>query len=147
MSAHGFQGGWKIDREKQLLCVVVINGVTLYARGQVIRDLEDVGAACKAYRQLGLRATVAPMLGDLARTNYVSLVLNAADRNATAKAEGKTVGGLEADGSLREGWPEENVSQQLTPNLPPIAAPHPFQPRFVCSLQRLHAYLSCGRMP
>lgn len=70
-----------------------------------VRNLEDVEAAVKAYKEIGLRAFIAPMFGDMPRSNYVPLDPNAKKKNEKAKKEGKVLGGLGPNGTLREEFP------------------------------------------
>eukprot|EP00850_Spirogloea_muscicola_P020825 SM000228S07365 [mRNA] locus=s228:22302:28027:+ [translate_table: standard] len=75
------------------------------------RDIDDVEAAVKAYKQIGIRAYIAPMLGDLERLNYFPLVANAKERNAKADEAGACCGGLGEGGALRESFPPRDPAQ------------------------------------
>ena len=87
---------WQSIGVSALHCGVesLLSGCTAILDHLAVRNLEDLEAAVKAYRALGIRAFVAPMLGDdvIPASNYIPLVHDAAQRNAACpncKAMGK----------------------------------------------------------
>jgi len=62
----------------------LLSGCTAVMDHLFIRNMEDLAAAVDAYKAVGVRAFIAPMLNDDAEmyTNYVPLVPDAADRNS-----------------------------------------------------------------
>eukprot|EP01065_Artemidia_motanka_P027264 TRINITY_DN32489_c0_g1_i1.p1 TRINITY_DN32489_c0_g1~~TRINITY_DN32489_c0_g1_i1.p1 ORF type:complete len:592 (+),score=195.23 TRINITY_DN32489_c0_g1_i1:57-1778(+) len=80
----------------------LLSGCTAVLDHVHVRHVEDVAEVCAAYRALGIRAFVAPMLDDDTEmyTNYIPLVHDAADRNKAAGACG--CGGMADGGKMRE---------------------------------------------
>ena len=86
-----------------LLCGVesMLSGCTAILDHVFVRHIEDIGAVVSAYRALGIRAFVAPMLNDdrLPYSNFVPKTPDAAARNATA--DGVDQGAWGEGGSFR----------------------------------------------
>lgn len=84
-----------------LLCGAesMLSGCTAIMDHIAIRHLDDLDAIVRAYKALGMRAFVAPMLGDDAVLweNFIPLVPDGAARNAKCKC----CGGLGKNGSFR----------------------------------------------
>ena len=82
----------------------LLSGCTAIMDHLFIRSLDDLGAAVDAYRRLGIRAFIAPMLGDdaIMYDNYTPRAPDAVGRNRKAKAAAKCCGGMGADGCFRE---------------------------------------------
>ena len=80
----------------------LLSGCTAIMDHLYIRDLDDLAAAVAAYRALGIRAFIAPMLGDDAvlNMNYTPLATDAAARNAACPA-GCSCGALGPGGAFR----------------------------------------------
>lgn len=89
----------------------IMTGGTAIMDHLFCRNLEDVEAAVKAYKQLGIRAYIAPMLGDLERTNYFPLVENAEELNGEAKKKGGCCEGLGPEGIFRTELPPRDPEQ------------------------------------
>ena len=68
----------------------LLTGATAIMDHLLCRDIDDVAAAVAAYKALGIRAYIAPMLGDDLEgySNYIPLARDAEGRNAAAKAKG-----------------------------------------------------------
>ncbi|CAI6007498.1 unnamed protein product [Closterium sp. NIES-65] len=82
-----------------------------------IRDLSDLEAAVRAYKHVGIRAFIAPMLGDLDVSNYFPLVPDACERNERARQDGVCPGAMGTDGYFREQLAERqeaNTERVLT---------------------------------
>jgi len=77
----------------------ILSGCTAIMDHLYVRNIDDIGAAVNAYKALGIRAFVAPMLSDDAVlfSNYIPLVHDATERNANCKC----CGGMGSDGSFR----------------------------------------------
>eukprot|EP00271_Cylindrocystis_brebissonii_P008160 TRINITY_DN22174_c0_g1_i1.p1 TRINITY_DN22174_c0_g1~~TRINITY_DN22174_c0_g1_i1.p1 ORF type:complete len:560 (+),score=93.64 TRINITY_DN22174_c0_g1_i1:139-1818(+) len=93
----------------------VMTGGTAIMDHLFCRDIDDVEAAVNAYKKIGLRAFIAPMLADEHRDNYFPLVGNAKELNKQLASEdgpvlsfeegGPKVVGLADDGKFREEFP------------------------------------------
>jgi cytosine/adenosine deaminase-related metal-dependent hydrolase len=87
----------------------LLSGVSAIMDHLFVRHLEDVAEAVKAYKALGIRAYIAPMLNDDKEMygNYIPLVHDASKRNACldCACSGREVflpdGGMAQDGSFR----------------------------------------------
>ena len=68
----------------------LLSGCTAIMDHLLIRDLDDLAAAVSAYKAMGIRAFIAPMLGDdaIMYDNYIPLASDAPERNAAACAAG-----------------------------------------------------------
>eukprot|EP00270_Netrium_digitus_P000848 TRINITY_DN10968_c0_g1_i1.p1 TRINITY_DN10968_c0_g1~~TRINITY_DN10968_c0_g1_i1.p1 ORF type:complete len:549 (-),score=133.29 TRINITY_DN10968_c0_g1_i1:205-1851(-) len=86
----------------------LMSGGTAVIDHLFVRDMADLEAAVKAYEQLGIRAYIAPMIGDLDRMNYFPIVLDADDRNAKAKESNCSCNGLGEGGTFRTSFPPYN---------------------------------------
>ncbi|CAI5493546.1 unnamed protein product, partial [Closterium sp. Naga37s-1] len=80
----------------------VMTGGTAVMDHLYIRDLSDLEAAVRAYKHVGIRAFIAPMLGDLDVSNYFPLVPDACERNERARQDGVCPGAMGTDGYFRE---------------------------------------------
>ncbi|CAI7868522.1 unnamed protein product, partial [Closterium sp. NIES-54] len=80
----------------------IMTGGTAVMDHLYIRDLSDLEAAVRAYKHVGIRAFIAPMLGDLDVSNYFPLVPDACERNERAREEGVCPGAMGSDGYFRE---------------------------------------------
>ena len=80
----------------------LLSGCTALMDHTFVRNIDDIEATVNAYKALGIRAFVAPMLGDDAVpfSNYVPLVHDAQERNHQ-QPSGCSCGGLAANGYLR----------------------------------------------
>ncbi|GJP54295.1 hypothetical protein CLOM_g13401 [Closterium sp. NIES-68] len=95
----------------------IMTGGTAVMDHLYIRDLSDLEAAVRAYKQVGIRAFIAPMLGDLDVSNYFPLVPDACERNERAREEGLCPGAMGPDGFFREQLAErqeENTERVLS---------------------------------
>lgn len=87
----------------------LLSGVSAIVDHLFVRHLEDVAEAVRAYKALGIRAFIAPMLNDDKEMygNYIPLVHDASKRNACmdCACSGREVflpdGGMAQDGSFR----------------------------------------------
>ena len=90
----------------------ILGGCTAILDHLFVRHLEDIEEAVKAYKALGIRAFIAPMLNDDAElyANYIPLVHDAKQRNDKLKlneqcisgcCSGISDGGMAEDGSFR----------------------------------------------
>ncbi|EKX47229.1 hypothetical protein GUITHDRAFT_107140 [Guillardia theta CCMP2712] len=88
-----------------MLCGVeaLMSGCTVVLDHLLIRNLEDLEQAVQAYKALGIRAFIAPMLGDDADmySNYIPTVPDAAERNGKMREDGSCCRGMRGDGSFR----------------------------------------------
>jgi hypothetical protein len=100
----------------------MLSGCTAIMDHLFVRDINDIGAAVKAYKQIGIRAFIAPMLDDDAEMycKYIPLVPDAPERNnnndsnnnskngeregggCTCCGVGGGGGGLDDNGNFRE---------------------------------------------
>jgi len=81
----------------------LLSGCTAILDHLFIRDMEDLDAAVQAYRALGIRAFIAPMLNDDAATyhNYIPRAPDAAARNEAAAKGGRCCDAMGDAGSFR----------------------------------------------
>lgn len=81
----------------------LLTGATAIMDHLLCRDIHDVAAAVAAYKALGIRAYIAPMLGDDLEgySNYIPLARDAEGRNAAAKAKGCDCGAMCNGGFFR----------------------------------------------
>mmetsp|Transcript_26946 Transcript_26946/g.62088 ORF Transcript_26946/g.62088 Transcript_26946/m.62088 type:complete len:588 (+) Transcript_26946:74-1837(+) len=105
-----------------MLCGVeaLLSGCTAILDHLFIRNCEDMAAAVAAYKAVGIRAFIAPMLDDDAElySNYIPLCSAAEEVNRRAHAAGCACGsrGMRADGNFRErpgGSDAEKTEKQL----------------------------------
>lgn len=93
----------------------MLSGCTAIMDHLFVRDINDIGAAVTAYKQIGIRAFIAPMLDDDAEIycKYIPLVPDATERNknysnSNGEREGGGCtccgvgGGLDGNGNFRE---------------------------------------------
>lgn len=91
-----------------MLCGIeaLLSGCTAILDHLWIRNADDMAAAVAAYKAVGIRAFVSPMLNDddLSQMywNYIPTCTSAKEANAAARAAGCACGGMRADGGLRE---------------------------------------------
>ncbi|KAG8459120.1 hypothetical protein KFE25_002527 [Diacronema lutheri] len=91
-----------------MLCGVeaLLSGCTAVLDHLFIRDAGDMAAAVAAYRAVGVRAFISPMLNDddLSQMywNYIPICSSAGETNVRAHAAGCRCGGMRTDGMLRE---------------------------------------------
>ena len=81
----------------------LLGGATALMDHLWARGIEDIRCAVNAYKSLGIRVWLAPMLGDASddMASYAAYPPNAVERNADAAAKGFSPGGLGVDGSFR----------------------------------------------
>lgn len=82
----------------------LLSGCTAIMDHLLIRNLDDLAAAVSAYKAMGIRAFIAPMLGDDAKMyeNYIPLAGDASERNGAACAAGcPDCGAMGPNGSFR----------------------------------------------
>lgn len=82
----------------------LLSGCTAVLDHVFVRHLDDLGAVVQAYKSLGVRAFIAPMLNDDAGMyqNYIPLVPDARARNAVCKTGCLCPGGMGPNGMFRE---------------------------------------------
>lgn len=80
----------------------MLGGATALMDHLWVRSIEDVRCAVEAYKSLGIRAWIAPMLDDVDDcSNSVAHPPNAAEKNAEASSKGIALGGLGENGAFR----------------------------------------------
>lgn len=81
----------------------LLSGCTAILDHLWVRHLDDLDAAVKAYKALGIRAFIAPMLGDDAvlHSNYIPLANDAEGRNHAAACKKLCCGAMGKDGAFR----------------------------------------------
>ena len=78
----------------------LLSGCTAVMDHLFIRDIDDLAAAVAAYKALGVRAFIAPMLNDDAAM-YENYIPRANDARARNKRHNNCCGGMCADGAFR----------------------------------------------
>ncbi|KAJ1630640.1 hypothetical protein T492DRAFT_1001891 [Pavlovales sp. CCMP2436] len=125
----GWNGSESFDKTPALavgvsamLCGVeaLLSGCTAIMDHHYIRNCEDMATAVAAYKAVGIRAFIAPMLDDDAELyqNFIPLCSAAEEVNRRAHAAGCACGsrGMRADGNFRErpgGSDAEKTKKQL----------------------------------
>jgi guanine deaminase len=96
---------WEAIGTSALHCGVeaMLSGCTAILDHLSVRHLDDIAAAVKAYQALGIRAFIAPMLGDdlVPASNYIPLVHDAEGRNAKCATNKCNCHAMDANGSFR----------------------------------------------